>query len=146
MESRETRIYVVLSFVTAFICIILEGMVLKALSDEAASVYDSMQQLDDGSLKEEYSYIDLSLGRVRDENIFFIVYQIFQTYYGIDSVIVYSYSIMGTFTNGEVLKIIPKISQLTSVYNLGRPPKLDSIACPPWIYLFLCCLCFGTTW
>ncbi|KAH8548564.1 hypothetical protein BGW37DRAFT_506680 [Umbelopsis sp. PMI_123] len=87
MESRETRIYVVLSFVTAFICIILEGMVLKALSDEAASVYDSMQQLDDGSLKEEYSYIDLSLGRVRDENIFFIVYQIFQTYYGIDSVV-----------------------------------------------------------
>ncbi|CAO3660143.1 unnamed protein product [Umbelopsis ramanniana] len=87
MESRETRMYVALSFITACVCIVLEGMVYQAHTNESTSVYNSMQQLNDGSAKDDYSYIDLSLIRVRNENIFFIIYQIFQTYYGIDSVV-----------------------------------------------------------
>ena len=101
MESRETRIYVALSFITACVCIVLEGMVYQAHTNESTSVYNSMQQLNDGSAKDDYSYIDLSLIRVRNENIFFIIYQIFQTYYGIDSVFVFSHSIKGTFTYGR---------------------------------------------
>jgi hypothetical protein len=101
MESRETRMYVALSFITAIVCIVLEGMVYQAHTNESTSVYNSMQQLNDGSAKKDYGYIDLSLIRIRNENIFFIIYQIFQTYYGIDSVIVFSHSIKGTFTYGR---------------------------------------------
>jgi hypothetical protein len=67
-------------------------MVLKAHADEGISVWNTIQELDGSQFQSQYNYTDLSLGRLRNENIFFIVFQIFQTYLGIDSVIVFSYS------------------------------------------------------
>ncbi|KAM3578563.1 hypothetical protein VKS41_008948 [Umbelopsis sp. WA50703] len=85
-ETRETIAYVILSFITAIFCIILEAMVLKAHSDEANIVYSS-EVLAHRPYKAEYAATWVSLTRLQNENIFFITFQIFQTYLGIDSVV-----------------------------------------------------------
>ncbi|KAI9285892.1 hypothetical protein BC943DRAFT_322022 [Umbelopsis sp. AD052] len=132
MESRETRIYVALSFITAIVCIVLEGMVYQAHSNESASVYSSMQQAQDGTAQSNYSYIDLSLLRVRNENIFFIIYQIFQTYYGIDSVVrqnliqllahtgsIFFCAIFALVQLGETLKFKAEIWSSDNIYSIS---------------------------
>jgi hypothetical protein len=60
-------------------------MVLKAHSDEANIVYSS-EVLAHRPYKAEYAATWVSLTRLQNENIFFITFQIFQTYLGIDSV------------------------------------------------------------
>lgn len=84
-ETRETIAYVILSFLTAIFCIVLEAMVLKAHSDEASNVWSSEQQVK-RPLNIAYAETWVSLTRLQNENIFFITFQIFQTYLGIDSV------------------------------------------------------------
>ncbi|RUS14162.1 hypothetical protein BC937DRAFT_94258, partial [Endogone sp. FLAS-F59071] len=95
-ESRSTRFYVLCCLAQAIICTVLEALILAAHSAESGYVYNtdystfrsptanSSYSMPGG--QDPFQYPEDRLTRLKYENMFFMVFQVFQCYLGIDAV------------------------------------------------------------
>ena len=94
-DTRETRAYATAIAISTILGIILEAFIAVAHEDATKSVWQSIGQ--DGispnsplsttsATDNEYMSVLISLKRLKDENVFFILFNVFQLYLGIDAV------------------------------------------------------------
>ncbi|KAI9025836.1 hypothetical protein CLU79DRAFT_743305 [Phycomyces nitens] len=96
-ESKETIAYSILITVSAIICIVLEILITASNGNEISAILQSYNQINDHSnptsdvthvyTDNAYVSILVNLRRQKDKNIFFILFQLFQTYLGIDAIV-----------------------------------------------------------
>lgn len=96
-ESTQTRLYVLATVVSMILCTVLEALIANTQSNAAAVVRlsdiaaggtpDLNSAFDHGNTsKDPYIAILVSLQRLKDENVFFVLFHLFQLYLGIDAV------------------------------------------------------------
>lgn len=94
-ETRESRIYAATILVSTIVGIVLEAFIAvahtdalgdvrhsEATSGEVVSPNSALSHVDANS----YGYVLLSLQRLKDENVFFVLFHVFQLYLGFDAV------------------------------------------------------------
>ncbi|ORY95915.1 hypothetical protein BCR43DRAFT_525553 [Syncephalastrum racemosum] len=95
-ETRESRIYALTILVSTIVGIVLEAFIAVAHTDalgdvrhsestsgEVVSPNSALSHADANT----YGYVLLSLQRLKDENVFFVLFHVFQLYLGFDAIV-----------------------------------------------------------
>ncbi|KAL1929350.1 hypothetical protein VTP01DRAFT_1488 [Rhizomucor pusillus] len=118
-ESRETRAYALAIIVSNIIGIILEAFIAVAHANATRDVYASLG--DGGGIRspfsgatadDMYTYILLSLQRLKDENVFFVLFHVFQLYLGFDAIVRQSIIQLIAHTCNQFISVILALVQL----------------------------------
>ncbi|KAI8078780.1 uncharacterized protein BX664DRAFT_342687 [Halteromyces radiatus] len=127
-ESTQTKLYVILTIISTIVCIILESLIAVVNSQAATAVRSSdiaaggAPDLNsafghgDTSI-DPYIYILVSLQRLKDENVFFILFHLFQLYFGIDAIVRQSVIQLIAHTVNEFLSVVFALIQLGETLN-----------------------------
>ncbi|KAF7727031.1 hypothetical protein EC973_008078 [Apophysomyces ossiformis] len=122
-ESRETIAYVSIILFSTLLCIILEGLIADAHTKAAAVVMGSdvmagndpnvNSALGSGvDASDPYLHILVSLRRLKDENVFFVLFQVFQLYLGVDAIVRQSVIQLMAHTANEFLSMVFAFAQM----------------------------------
>ncbi|ORX48277.1 hypothetical protein DM01DRAFT_1409940 [Hesseltinella vesiculosa] len=123
-DSRETKSYAIVALISTIVCIVLEALVASAYTDAFNKVLASdiaaggspsvSSAFGDGSSDSDDPYYDvlLSLKQVKDENVFFVLFHLFQIYLGYDAIVRQSVIQLIAHTFNEFLSIIFALIQL----------------------------------
>ncbi|KAG0172770.1 hypothetical protein DFQ30_009679 [Apophysomyces sp. BC1015] len=108
---------------STILCIILEALIADAHANSAKAVLQSDQTagndpnvnsalgpgIDTG---DPYLYVLVSLKRLKDENVFFVLFQVFQLYLGIDAIVRQSVIQLIAHTANEFLSMVFAFAQM----------------------------------
>ncbi|RUS30443.1 hypothetical protein BC938DRAFT_479382 [Jimgerdemannia flammicorona] len=138
-ESRSTRLYVLTCLAQAITCTVLEALILASHSTADAEVYRADRanfRLSDG--QSPFLYPEDRLTRLKYENVFFMIFQVFQCYFGIDAVSwdLYLCSWYGGWRKNADVRFLrlgrldltslhSSICDLLSSVSTGHPPESD---------------------
>ncbi|ORZ24458.1 hypothetical protein BCR42DRAFT_446402 [Absidia repens] len=127
-ESTQTRLYVLATVISMIVCIVLEGLIANTQAHAAALVRSSDiaaggtpsldSAFDHGNLsKDPYIHIMVSLQRLKDETVFFVLFHLFQLYLGIDAIVRQSVIQLIAHTTNEFVSVIFALIQLGETLN-----------------------------
>ncbi|KAI8343255.1 hypothetical protein BC941DRAFT_410851 [Chlamydoabsidia padenii] len=105
------------------VCTVLEALIANTQSNAASIVRlsdiaaggtpDLNSAFDHGNThKDPYIYILVSLQRLKDENVFFVLFHLFQLYLGIDAIVRQSVIQLIAHTTNELLSVVFALIQL----------------------------------
>ncbi|KAI8374567.1 uncharacterized protein BYT42DRAFT_576775 [Radiomyces spectabilis] len=122
-ESKATITYVGMTIFSTVYCIILEAMIAVAHTNASydvrgsdiasgggnSSVTSALGSDDQG---DPYAFLLLNLQRLKDENVFFALFHVFQLYLGMDAIIRQNVIQLMAHTANEFLSIVLALVQL----------------------------------
>ncbi|CEP12030.1 hypothetical protein [Parasitella parasitica] len=118
-ETKYTKLFAVLIVTTTFICIVLEGVIVnshvrvyqelidnESIEDIASTSVDPSKKLAENEADAKEILIALGLRRLKNENIFFILFSLFQFVLGMDAIVRQSVIQLAAHTVNQVLLVV----------------------------------------
>ncbi|KAI8330424.1 hypothetical protein BC941DRAFT_475533 [Chlamydoabsidia padenii] len=152
-ESTETRLYILATVLSVVVCIILEALIARSQSRAAALVRlsdiaaggspdlnSAFGHID--TSQDPYIFILVSLQRLKDENVFFVLFHLFQLYLGIDAIVRQSVFQLIAHTTNEFFSVIFALIQMgetlswqSAVVNVDNKTHLMTDTSDFWVAL-----------
>ncbi|KAI9244967.1 hypothetical protein BDA99DRAFT_528636 [Phascolomyces articulosus] len=133
-NSRETIAYTTAITLSTILGIILEAFIAVSHEDATKSVWQSIGQdgispnsplSRPGVSDNSYMSVLISLKRLKDENVFFILFHVFQLYLGIDAIVRQSIIQLMAHTANQLICVILALVQLSETLKWNS--SIDAI-------------------
>ncbi|KAG2215629.1 hypothetical protein INT46_006233 [Mucor plumbeus] len=118
-ESKYTKVFTILIILTTFICIVLEGVIVnshvkvyqelidnQSIQDVPSTSVDPDKKLAENDPAAKIILIALGLRRLKNENIFFILFSLFQLVLGLDAIVRQSVIQLVAHTVNQILLVV----------------------------------------
>ncbi|KAG1111747.1 hypothetical protein G6F42_014933 [Rhizopus arrhizus] len=118
-ESKYTKVFTILIVLTTFICIVLESVIVnshvkvyqelidnQSIQDVPSTSVDPDKKLAENDADAKIVLIALGLRRLKNENVFFILFSLFQFVLGMDAIVRQSVIQLVAHTVNQVLLVV----------------------------------------